>query len=243
MYCGACGSNAQEYEMVIKHLNGLRQLKNQKRFEELVQNADHSFRFQPKGPSGRQLLEEIRNLKHDADMSIQRREFLKEAIALESRQEHYESVEMHINEYHTLTDDASFMKLRNDLPGLMLKRDLRRAKEALDDHDLDYAERICKGILSSHESNKDADKILNLIHKIRGRQRLILASAWCVIFFFVYVFSVAPVFQLTKPSEDGLFRTVYGPVYKLHDGTVFRGPLEAYAKLWGAPGMFGESAD
>jgi hypothetical protein len=52
----------------------------------------------------------------------------------------------------------------------------------------------------------------------------------------LYILSIGPVGALTKnkpTSTVNMVRKVYYPVIWLHDHTPLKGPIEAYANLWG----------
>lgn len=52
----------------------------------------------------------------------------------------------------------------------------------------------------------------------------------------LYVLSIGPVGALTKSGSNNVLawvRGIYAPVVWLHDHTLLKKPLEAYARLWG----------
>jgi hypothetical protein len=57
-----------------------------------------------------------------------------------------------------------------------------------------------------------------------------------VFMFVLYVLSIGPVVALNKSkpvTSLNAIRQVYFPVIWLHDHTALKGPLDAYARLWG----------
>ncbi|MEI7901733.1 MAG: serine/threonine-protein kinase [bacterium] len=143
-YCGNCGADARAYEALLMLLKKMREARSQQRFERVISYAGRVHGFEPAGPSGRRFIAEVAELRDMAEMSIRRRDQLKEQIPMELRAENYERAEMYIKQYRELAEDTrSFESEAQQLPELMLRRDLQQARRAIKNREWSAAARIC----------------------------------------------------------------------------------------------------
>ena len=238
-FCGACGADRREYEGAIAIFERAKRAAESKEFEQVLQVAPQIVNFKPRGPGGRQIVEDVRGLADSAEASIKRRVFLEGAIPKEVEQENYELVKTYVDEYRTLSDSGAFDGLYDQLPGRMLDRELGRAREAFGDKDWDYAGRICEGVLANQDrANEDARKLLNQVRRLQSRQKRAYTWAVYLALFLVYILSAAPMYRIAGKPSGGFFRYFYMPVIVFHNDTPIKGPLAVYTGMWGAEDMF-----
>ncbi len=238
-FCGACGADAREYEAALSVYARVKGFSELKDYEQVVQVAPQISSFKPRGPSGRAIVEQIKNFAASAEAATTRRSFLSEAIPKELTLGHYELVQTYTDEFQLLSNAATFIDTRDSLPDLILTRDLGRAKEAFDDQDWEYAGRICEGVLAGQDSeNTDAKRMLVHVRRLRKRQRRAYSISMYLALFLVYILSAAPVYRLAGEPSGGFVGVFYFPVVVFHNDTVIRAPLGVYTRMWGAEGMF-----
>ncbi len=120
-----------------------------------------------------------------------------------------------------------------------ISRLITRSSDALRKGDLKSAERAARDILDRLKQDSiPARHLLSQIRRYRRRRAFLLSTLGAHAAFVLYVLSIGPVYQimLNRPTpaittRDTL-RTLYQPVYWLHDHTVLRSPLERYASHW-----------
>jgi len=239
-FCGNCGADAREYEQAVLLLKRLKQLREQKQFELIPPHAERIASFRPVGLGGQKLVEQIRALSREAQDAVARRDKLKQSIQSELTARSYERVKEYVNEYNALASDNPFADALKGLPDLTLKRDLERAKKAIEDREWDYARRTCQWILDSiSKDNVEAKDLLAVINSQRKRVRRRNVAIVVIGLFFLYLLSAAPVFRMAgRPGTGSVFYRIYDPVLLVHDSTFMQTPLEEYANLLGATNMF-----
>ena len=238
-FCGVCGADGRKYETATRLLTQLQTFRDERSFESILQHADRISEFHPEGPSGQRLVKDANNLRAEADESIARREQLREQIKQAMKTENYETARSHIEEYDSLTADAAFSGEFEQIPALTAQRDVRRARRAIENREWDYATRTCRAILDHLVADyAEAKQLLRLIRYHRWRIRIRNGAIAAILVFFAYVFSAAPVYRLLGPTPGRPVRASFSFVALLHDVTLLRTPLAAYARLWGVPDMF-----
>ena len=233
-YCGNCGADARAYETLLHHLNKMREADEQKRFERVVSMAGRVHGFEPAGPSGRELLAEVGRLRDRAEKNIRRREQLKEHVPMELRAENFERAAAFIDQYRELSEDKhAFEEELRQLPELMLKRDLLRARKAIKNRDWSVASRICGDLL--REVAPDHPEVLIIRRAIRRHN--LLSDIRTVTF---TVVGIVMLYLLALPvavrAAKGVFgrgaRAVFRPGLWAYESSVLAPSLQRYAQLW-----------
>jgi len=231
-YCGNCGADARAYESVLMLVKKMREAKDLQRFERVISHAGRVHGFEPAGPAGRKLLTEVAELRDQAEKSIRRREQLKEQIPIEIRAENFERAAAFIQQYRDLSEDKrSFESEAQQLPELVLQRDLVRGKKALKNHEWSSAARICEGLRAVSSTHPEVLLIQRAI-----RLHAVMADVRIVCF---AVLGIACLYLLSLPvavkSSNGLLgragRLFYQPGYWVYSHSVLSSPLKLYARL------------
>ncbi|MGQ9663634.1 MAG: serine/threonine-protein kinase, partial [Kiritimatiellia bacterium] len=235
-FCGECGADAREYESARSLLETLKEQWERKAYESIIENAERISGFKPIGPRGRRLVEQVRQVQDEARKAIVRREKLRDRIAEELAAENYEAARRDIEDYNALANDRAFDKDLATIPSLILARDLRRARHAIEMHDWPYAEREyarLAGQLPPHdEQSRYISRQLRL-HRWRNRIGIPLLVGTSL--FLLYILSAAPIYRLQERDQPGQF---FRPILALYRTQALHGPLETYARLWGSERMF-----
>lgn len=134
---------------------------------------------------------------------------------------------------------ADDLALRATRQSEQISRLMTRAENALRKRDPQTAERAIQDILAKFKADcAPAQALLRDVRK-HQRRRTILRTIICVAgVATLYVLSIGPVFRLVKmngtPSVYSLdtFRSIYLPVYWLHQHTLLKAPLAHYAMQW-----------
>jgi len=238
-FCGSCGADAREYEMANLFLKRMRRHCNEKSFELVIPEASRATRFQPSGQNGRKLLGQIEALGKEAQQALARRAEIKNLITHESSLKNFDLVSRYIREYNSLAVDNAFADLEKDLPSRMLNNNLEKIRQSIDKKEWDYAKRACREIIDGNPAGRsEAEFLLKVINFQRARYRIMRTATACLAVFACYVLSAAPVYRFMKQPPSPGFLSFYRFNNFLHESTVFRMPIEKYARLWGAESMF-----
>jgi serine/threonine protein kinase len=233
-YCGNCGADARAYETLLHHLGKMREADEQKRFERVISMAGRVHGFEPAGPSGRALLAEVGSLRDRAEKNIRRREQLKEHVPIELRAENFERAAAFIDQYRELSEDKHvFEQERRQLPELILKRDLLRARKAIKNREWSVASRICADLL--HEAAPDHPEVLTIRRAIRRHN--LLSDIRTITF---AVVGIVMLYLLALPvavrAAKGVFgrggRVVFRPGLWVYERSVLAPSLQRYARFW-----------
>ena len=233
-YCGNCGADARAYEMVQAILKKMREASAQHRFGRVNLFAGRIHGFEPAGPEGRKLINEIADLRVEAEKSIQRRSQLKDQIPMEIRAENFERAALFIKQYREISENQhAFAHEEQQLPGFILKRDLQRAKQALKHYDWQTASRICDELLTNVAPNNDECRLMR--KQIRSHQltNQCLRTATVVIIIALVYFGALPYvahrLQGTSSRAPYLF---YRPGIWLYEESAIAPLLTPYAHRW-----------
>ena len=233
-YCGNCGADARAYESCLLLLKKMREAGSLQRFERVISYAGQVHGFEPAGPSGRRFIAEVTELREAAEKNIRRRDQLREQIPMEIRAENYERAEMFIKQFRELSEDKRMFESElQQLPELMLRRDLHRARRAIKNREWDSAARICDEVLGvvapEHPEVQDIRRAIRL-HAVFAEVRLVCAIMAGV--FLLYLLSL----PIAAKASKGVFGTVpklfYRPALWVYERRVAGVPLQRYAKLW-----------
>jgi serine/threonine protein kinase len=234
-YCGTCGADSRAYESVKNLLERMRSAVERRQYERAVAFAGRAHVFEPAGPSGRQLVKAIRDLREESERAITQRERLKELIPIELKAENFERANTFIREYRELSGDAqAFGDDERQLTGLTVRRDLSRAQAFIKSGAWGTAERICLELLGSVAPGDAACQAL--LRRIRARRWsvwMVRGAASLLAIVLAYVLSLAPAFSLSGGKPTGGLRRFYGVAITLHQQGVFSPALRGYSGLWG----------
>ena len=217
-YCGNCGADARAYETIELLLKKMRDAFAQQRYERVVSYAGRVHGFEPTGPAGRAFLQEVAALRDDAEKNIQKREQLKEQIPIELRAENYERAAGFIQEFRALSEDKrAFADEEASLAERTLRRDLLRARRALQNREWANAERICNDLLRTvAPDNREVRAILRSIRRHAALRRMLKAVVLALVLAAVYplTFPLAP--YLDPPPFTRFTQALYAPARKLY---------------------------
>jgi len=238
-YCGVCGADAKAYEAASRLRQELVQHNEECDFALVLQKEKQIATFNPKGLSGRRLIEQVHELGQQAGASLRRRSELGREIEREREKQNYERVHDYIVEYDALATDAAYEELGSTLDALTLERDRERLRGAFRAQQWDYVwrngARLLEGI------GKD-DSVIATLTKKAGRylvfKRVARISGIVLVVLFVYLLSAAPVYRLAGRTTAPLYRNVYGLARYFQLRTLFAWPLRGYAGIWKAEDMF-----
>ncbi|MDR2850122.1 MAG: protein kinase [Verrucomicrobiota bacterium] len=233
-YCGNCGADARAYEAVLLLLKKMREATEQQRFERVISMAGRVHGFEPAGPSGRQILTDVSQLREQAEKSIRRREQLKEQIPIEIRAENFERAATFISQYQELAEDKrSFDGERQQLPELMLKRDLLRARKALRNREWTSAARLCSDLQGvAAPDNPDVLALRRALRRHTARVDAGVVALTLLAAAAVYLLSLPAAARIAEGAFGPGARTFYRPGLWVYEQSVFAAPLQRYARLW-----------
>jgi len=234
-FCGECGADAREYETATRLLGRLRQHEEESNFELIVQEPELPG-FQPIGPNGRKVVQRITQMREDAQKALARRDQLRRIIKDEMRSEHYEAARDHIGEYRALSATDEFEEELQSVQGLMLKRDIKRARASMSSGEWDYAAQICQGLMAT--GDPEAKRLLKGIRRHHWRLRIDSVLTGALLVLLLYVLSAAPACRYASDLYRTTYRPWYGFVRFLYRESMLHDPLDRYALLWGVPHMF-----
>jgi hypothetical protein len=233
-YCGNCGADARAYESCLLLLKKMREAGSQQRFERVISYAGQVHGFEPAGPSGRRFIAEVAELRDTAEKNIKRRDQLKEQIPIEIRAENFERAEMFIKQYRELAEDKRvFEGEAQQLPDLMLRRDLQRARRAMKNHEWDSAARICDELVRAGAS--EHSEVQNLGRAIRHHALFALMRTGALIVFgliLAYLLSLPVAAKVYKGNFGAVTKLFYRPALWMYERSVVGVPMQRYAKLW-----------
>jgi len=233
-YCGNCGADARAYESILSLLKKMREASEQQRFERVISCAGRVHGFEPAGPAGRRFLTEVAELRERAEKSIRQREQLKNHIPIEIRAENFERAATFIKQYRELAEDKrSFETELQQIPELMLRRDLQRAQRALNGHEWESAARICDELL--REVAPDHPEVLKVKRAIRAHAMVSDVRFCCGVLLgiaLLYLLSLPVAARATHDTFGKLTQLFYRPGLWMYERTVLGGPLRAYSQLW-----------
>lgn len=218
-FCGKCGADIRVYESVYSLLSKMRAAIDSDEYEKAISLAARTQGFDPAGPSGRNLLKEVKQLGDHSKKQIARREQLKELIPMEFKAENFERAKNFIEEYRRLCgNDLFFSEEFKEIPENIVKRDYKRAQRSYKLCDRDGALEICENILT-HVS-PDNTAFLQLRRKILFRHRTVQTLRTLIflaILSLVYIFSLPLLLVAYSPNNPPRFWCqLYRPIQKLY---------------------------
>jgi len=233
-YCGNCGADARAYELVQSILKSMREATEQHRFGRVNQFAGRIHGFEPAGPEGRKLINEIADLRTEAEKNVRRRTQLKDQIPMEIRAENFERAALFIKQYRELSENQhAFAHEEQQLPGLILQRDLARANHALRQHDWQMASRICDELLANVEpNNPECQQIRKRIRLHRLSTRLAGIASVLLVIVLMYIGTLPITARHLQGTSNRIPYLVYRPGIWLYEESVCAALLQSYARNW-----------
>lgn len=233
-FCANCGADARTYELLTLLLKKMRTSLAQQHFERVIATAGRIHGFEPAGPTGRQLLTEVAQVRNQAERDIRRREQLKDQIPIEMRAENYERADTFIDQYREISDDKhAFATEKLQIPGLTLKRELDRAHKALKNRDWPMVRRLYHDL--PREMAQDNPEAQAIRAQIRQHDLLIKSTSALLVCFtalLLYIATLPPVAKFSKSNFKPRLQLFYQPVLRLYQSGALKPPLAAYARLW-----------
>jgi hypothetical protein len=229
----------RQYETAAALLDELREYRSAGNYEMIVQDAAQVAGFQPGGPSGNRIVKDVQDLRREAEKAIARRVELRQLIPQEIAARNYERARQFIAEYDTIATDHAFASDIDEIPNLIVERDLGRARAAMRDGDWDYAAGVSREILRAVSPGQpEARRTLALCRRHRRIVRAREVVLGALVLVLAYVLSAAPLSCLVHPTEGAVFYRIYQPVAWLQSRTPLRPLLDRYAANWGVPDLF-----
>ena len=233
-FCGKCGADVRVYESMKALLAKIQAANASEEYEKAVSLATHAHGFDPAGPAGRALLQEMRAQSDHAKRQIARREQLKELIPMELKAENYERARSFIEEYRRLSGNNVFYSSEYDrIPDHIVRRDLKRAFRAYRDGEAEHALEICDSILANvSPQNPEFMSLRSRIVARRFARSSFRAFLLVLLAALAYVASFPPVVSAFSPRPvPRVLALAYGPARRLYlsAGGRLGGVLDAYA--------------
>lgn len=239
-YCGVCGADAKTYEEAQALVDQLERHRATKDFSFILQKEKQIAAFNARGVNGRRLVERVNEMGQEAGAALRRRLKLAESIHQQLRDENYERVREHIEEYNTVSVDGAFDDTAKGLAESIHQRDTVRVREAQRARRWDAVARDAASLLAA--GAPEAPELNAALRRAKGHllfHRVMRRLAIALLVFAGYVLSAAPAYRLLGRPEGTLFRSVYAPVAYMQQHTILAKPLTGYAKLWGVGRLFG----
>ena len=236
-YCGKCGADLRVYESMLSLAAKMRAAVDSDEYEKVVLLSARAQGFDPAGPSGRAIVKDIAQLRDHARSQLARRDQLKEIIPMEIRAENYERAKGFIEEYRKLSGNADFFSEEYALlPGQIVKRDLKRARRAMNDHDFAFALQLCDDLLATVAP--DDRNCLALRRRILVRRvvkRALYTVGAVILIGLLYILAPPAVARAKDPKPLSRFTTLFfrpASMLYAHGSPVAR-PLGWYSGLYG----------
>ena len=234
-YCGNCGADTRTYEMLGSILANMRQATKEHRFERVILYAGRIHGFEPAGPTGRQLLNEVGTLREQAEKSIRKRNQLKEQIPMEIRAENFERAALFISQYRDLSEEQHvFLSEEQSLPELILKRDMERIHQSIRHHDWLTARRLYDELAKTAHALNNED-LLRLGKRIKMHQILKRLHAGMTLVFTVFILYLAILPLFARQFKDTTRTEPYHfarPGLWFYESSLLAQPLQVYAQNW-----------
>lgn len=234
-YCGKCGSDLRVYESMLSLSNKIRAAVDADEYEKAVMLSSRAQGFDPAGPSGRAILKDLRQMCEHAQRQISRRDQLKDIIPMEIRAENYERARGFIEEYRKLSgNNAFYTDEYAQIPSMIVRRDLKRARRALYDHDYSFAQHLCEMLLETVDpDNHDCLAMRRQIITRRIVRRTLFSAGAVILVLLVYMLAFPfYVKSVQHGSESRFMSAFFHPAHFLYlSDTPLGNALGAYAKL------------
>lgn len=240
-FCGKCGSDAKAFEEAVQALSRLQTYFNERRFLQVLKQADDIKGFQARRDAGRAIIQKVTALRKRAVEALERKEIIPQAISKAVQHGKYEQAQELIREYEVLDDSGVYAAFKAELPSKILEykvsENMRKARESLRRRDWAGAESYCRNIVDQLKCDHlDAKKILKQLAWRWYAVRVAILLFLFLSYFTLYVISFFPSFTLAEkrgtPAATRMVQVGYAPVLWLYRNTVFKSPLDKCAQLW-----------
>ena len=175
-FCGVCGADQAAYETAANTLRRIERALAARDPAHAAELAAAPLAFEPSGPEGRRLLDDIRAKSAAARSALARRDELRDAVAIEMRARNYERAAAFLDELSALSADPADAHEadRAALPALLEARDLDRVERALRERDRALAARLIRTIRARTEAG--AARLRALERRLARARRLRAAA-------------------------------------------------------------------
>ena len=246
-YCGKCGSDLRAYEGMAALAAQMRSALDAGEFERVVMLSARAQGFDPSGPAGRAISRGIATSRDEARRRMLRRDQLKNDIPGEMRAENFERAKAFIAEYRSLGGPPSlFEEELASIPAMIVRRDLKRARRALRDHDFAYALELCDTLLRDvAPDDRDCLAMRRRIVSRRIVKRSLLTTGVVLAVIAIYLLSLPAAIRLAAPDPlPGGLAAFLRPARALYAAdTPIARPLSLYAKAIGVEDVSGGMPD
>lgn len=236
-FCGVCGTDAKAYENARRVAEAMAEHMKRRDYALVEQEERNIAGFKPQGVNGREVLDRMRQLVDQASSARRRRDRLRVDIQREFDRGGYRQAGAYIREYSALSFDEAFAEMESRLEGLQYKADLKQLRSAVEDGQWLYARRLGETLLETHDT-PDVRQLLRRTRRRLQTKRVTGIAGMALIVLLVYMLSSVPVFRLSGQPSSGAFHTVYRPLRWMHDATLLRVPLSAYARRFDSGAIF-----
>ena len=235
-FCGVCGADQAAYETAANTLRRIERALARRDPAHAAELAAAPLAFEPSGPEGRRLLDDVRARGAAARAALARRDELREQIPIEMRARNYERAAAFLDELSSLSADPADAHEadRAALPALLEARDLDRVERALRERDRALAARLLRTIRPRTEEG--AARLRALDRRLARAQRVraaVRAAAILVAIPLAYLLLAPLAMRLAGPAPASFFTP-----YLAASRTDRAGPaLVRWAALWGLPDL------
>ena len=234
-FCGSCGADTRVYETMALLARRMKGAFEASEFERVLSLASRAQGFEPAGPSGRAMLKAIQQLREQAQGRMARRDQLKALIPMEMRAENYERAQAFIKEFRDLSGNQQlFGDVEQEIPLLLVKRDLKHARRACHDHEWAYAIQLCDNLLAGiAPDHPDCLALRRSILRRRRVRRTLLVLAGVAATGCVYLLALPLLARLMEPPFPRWLQAIMQPARSGYAAERTGRPLNAYARLLG----------
>lgn len=210
MFCSSCGANCKEYERVSSALTEARTALVNAQFEDVLTNCSKPLNFDPVGPNGRRIVDELNQIKAEAKKRQNRKEELSEIISMEINAENYERAEKFISEYRQLSASPEAYEAElSEFIRLKQRRDLARVAKLFALNDWNFGVSLLSSIKTTEGTANDLElRRLQKLYKKHIRKRR-TKRYFSILFLIIAYLLLLPVAAAYLPS--GLVRVAWYP--------------------------------
>lgn len=232
MFCSTCGANCKEYERAKAAYDEASLALESAQFEKILKSNPVPLNFEPIGPNGRKIVDQINQIYVEAKKKQDRCEELEEIIVMEINAENYERAERFIKEYRSLTlcEDAYEAELL-DFNNLKQRRDLARVARAFSISDWDFGHTLLQTMKNpSNSANALEYDRLGKIFKRHKMKKNVLKTFLYLSVVLIYI-ALLPVASAYLPNN--VARIGWYPAYWVVNAVHLTQPTESLLQSLG----------
>lgn len=232
MFCSVCGANCKEYERVQLALDEARSALATAQYESVLINNSKPLNFDPIGPNGRKLIDELNQIYTEAKKKHERRKELAEIISMEINAENYERAERFIKEFRSISfSQEAYETELSEFGKLKQRRDLSRVARAFSLNDWSFGYSLLSTIKAPEGSANGLEqcRLENLYKKHLRKKRLRRYPVFLGVV--LLYFLLLPVAVAYLPN--GISRVVWYPANLLVRALHISKPMESMAQELG----------